>query len=243
MYRMLPTALGIKQPREWIKVLPLVKATSSWELSQFSAATVYRGPTMWQILGCMCPNWFLNFLCETKLVVFLRKWPVLFWGRHSSLPTVYPAKVSAEAQSTWASCFSGYGVAPRATTIYLLTLSASHNRFWELLLSLWLHTPCFPQEGCMMKWHSIFSAGSCQAQHHHTEGAPQWLEGSHSEHVKNGDTGAGEERGSGSFSFCMWASLGPINSSTLYISLSCLNEVCSYSHHCAESIMPFCTEC
>ena len=116
MYRMLPTALGIKQPREWIKVFPLVRATSSWELSQFSAATVYRGPTMWQILGCMCPNWFLNFLCETKLVVFPRKWPVLFGGRHSSLPTVYPAKVSAETQSTWASYFSGYGVAPRATT-------------------------------------------------------------------------------------------------------------------------------
>lgn len=47
----------------------------------------------------------------------------------------------------------------------------------------------------MMKWHSIFPAGSCQAQHHHTEWAPQWLEGSHSEHVKNGDAGAGEEKG------------------------------------------------
>ena len=77
IYRMLPTALGMKQPREWIKVLPLVRSTSSQELSQFSAATVYRGPTMWQVLECTCPNRFLNFLCKTKLVIFLRKWPVL----------------------------------------------------------------------------------------------------------------------------------------------------------------------
>lgn len=46
-----------------------------------------------------------------------------------------------------------------------------------------------------------------------------------------------KRRDGGSFSFRMWAALGPINSSALYISLSCLNEVCSSSHHCAKSIM------
>lgn len=71
--------------------------------------------------------------------------------------------------------FLGYGVVPGATILYsLLTLSSSHNGFWKLFLSIWLHTPRFPQEGCMIKWHSIFSAGWCQAQrHHHAQWAPR----------------------------------------------------------------------
>lgn len=108
----------------------------------------------------------------------------MLWGGHSTLRIIYPAEGQCRSpehsdKPSSEGHFLGCSVIPGATILHsLLTLSTSHNRFWKLLLSIWLHTPGFPQEGCMIKWHSIFSAGWCQAQqHHHTEWAPQQLEG------------------------------------------------------------------
>lgn len=57
--RALPTALGRKQPIKWIKMHPLGRPTSSWELSHSNTATVLRGPTTCQILWCTWQNLFL----------------------------------------------------------------------------------------------------------------------------------------------------------------------------------------
>lgn len=144
-----------------------------------------------------------------------------------SLPNNLFCEGQCRSQSTWTSRFSGCGIAPRATTLSASsTLSASHRGFWAPPCLSDYTLPSSPQEGCTpVKWHSIFSAGSCQAQHHHTpSGHPSGWRGAILS-VKNGDAGAGGERRRWLlFILHVRASLGPINSSTLYISLSCLNR-------------------
>lgn len=157
------------------RMVPLRRKRHTSELSQFEAATAYREPTMCQTLWWTWKNLFF-----AKVDGISKKVACIFGGGHSTLRIIYPAEGWYRSpEHSEGGCFLEYGVVPGTTILYSpLTLSTSHNGFWELLLSIWLHTPCFPQESCMIKWHSIFSAGWCQAQrHHHTEWAPRRLEG------------------------------------------------------------------
>lgn len=125
IYRMLPTALGMKQPREWIKCFLL------WELHILTRIQVNSVQQLFtEDLLCgrylsahaQIDSWTLPL--QNKVGDFPKKVACIEVDTQASQQRL--AKVSAvKPRAHGQAVFSGYGIAPRATTIYLLTLSAS----------------------------------------------------------------------------------------------------------------------
>lgn len=180
MYRALPTALGDKAVNQ------VARNASSCETHTLGSASSRQ---QLFIENLLCVRYigthdriysYTEFPLQKKAGDVSMKVTCLLGGGCPTLQMMCSSeqqlRVPGQASSSRGH-FWGQGY-PGANVLSPLTLSASHNGFWEPLLSLWLHTPCLPREGYMMKWRSIFSPRWCQApRHHDTEWAPQWLEG------------------------------------------------------------------